>query len=386
MEDLGASLETAGAAVLEMAVSATLERGGKIVPCKNCSAPVFDAYCAACGQPTDIHRRSLLRLLRDLFRDIASFDSRILRTIRALFFEPGELSLAFRDGRTQRYVPPVRLYLFVSLIFFLFLSVTGIAILQIELGTTTHRIFRDGSGRVFEEKNGVTNPMEGLKADTKGNVFANNGKDAPGIQIYGMKADGKAVDDLSTNALFFSPAIKGHGQLSPGLQGVLYRLHVLLAGVPIGSSLKTWLARHLDRMLQKLATDPAAINGLLTEWIPRTLFFLLPVFALMLAVFYWRQRRDFYFVDHLVFSLNMHSFAFAIILVAIILARVIAGDTAAEFAILAIVLYLFLAMNRFYRQGWIWTAVKFALVSFAYVAFFLAPALAGILVASLLYL
>ena len=40
-------------------------------------------------------------------------------------------------------------------------------------------------------------------------------------------------------------------------------------------------------------------------------------------------------------------------------------------------------MKRFYRQGWAWTAIKFVLVSFVYGAFFLAPALGGILLASL---
>jgi len=68
-----------------------------------------------------------------LFKDIASFDSRILRTAIALFAQPGELSLAFHEGRTQRYVPAVRLYLFISLIFFLFLSITSTAILQLEI-------------------------------------------------------------------------------------------------------------------------------------------------------------------------------------------------------------------------------------------------------------
>jgi hypothetical protein len=52
--------------------------------------------------------------------------------------------------------------------------------------------------------------------------------------------------------------------------------------------------------------------------------------------------------------------------------------------LLAIGLYLFLAMKRFYKQGWVWTPVKFALVSFVYGAFFLIPALTGILLASLL--
>lgn len=384
MEGVNASLETAGAAPLEMAVSATLERGGRVSPCKNCAAPVLGAFCAQCGQPTDVHRRSVLHLLHDLFKDIASFDSRILRTVIALFVKPGELSLAFREGRTQRYVPAVRLYLFVSLIFFLFLSITSTAILQLELTTTSHRYFSNGSGQVFEEKNGVTKPVEGLKADKNGNVFADTGEGGPQVLVYGMTADGKVSNDLSAKPFFFAPVRKQHAQISSGIQSVLEHEHAQLASLPISASFTSWLENHLDRMLKTLAVDPTAINGPMTEWIPRMLFVLLPVFAMVLALFYWRQRKDFYFVDHLVFSLNMHSFAFAMILVAVVLARVIMGGTVAGIALLVIALYLFLAMKRFYKQGWIWTVVKFALVSFVYGAFFLIPALTGILLASLL--
>lgn len=384
MEGLEASLESAGAAALEMAVAATLERGGKVSPCRNCAAPVLGAFCAACGQPTDTHRRSVLHLLHDLVKDLASFDSRILRTVRALFFEPGELSLAFRDGRTQRYVPAVRLYLFISLIFFLFLSITGTAILQLELTTTPHRYFADTNGRVFEEKGGVDNLLEGLKADKNGDVFADTGEGGPSVRIYGMKADGSATNNISANTFFFSAIRKSHSQISPGVTGALRQQHAFLANLPLGSSLKSWVGDRLDRMLQTLAVDPAAINGPLTEWIPRVLFVLLPVFACLLALFYRRQKKDFYFVDHLVFSLNMHSFAFALILLMVILARIVAGGTAAGLALLAIALYLFVAMKRFYKQGWAWTSVKFAAVSFIYAAFFLAPALAGILAISLL--
>ncbi|HEY5085051.1 MAG TPA: DUF3667 domain-containing protein, partial [Rhizomicrobium sp.] len=345
---------------------------------------VLGAFCAECGQPTDVHRRSVLHLLPDLFKDIASFDSRILRTAIALFAEPGELSLAFHEGRTQRYVPAVRLYLFVSLIFFLFLSITSTAILQLELTTTSHRYFTNGSGQLFEEKNGVTQPMEGLKADKNGNVFADTGESGPRVLIYGMTADGKVSNELSTKPFFFARVRKPHAQLSASIQCVLEHEHAQLASLRTGASFTSWLENHLDRMLRTLAVDPTAINGPLTEWIPRVLFVLLPVFAMVLALFYWRQRKDYYFVDHLVFSLNMHSFAFAMILAAVILGRVITGGTAAEIALVAIAFYLFLAMKRFYRQGWVWMAVKFALVSFVYGAFFLAPALLGILLASLL--
>ncbi len=326
----------------------------------------------------------MLHLLHDFFKDIASFDSRILRTVRALFLEPGELSLAFREGRTQRYVPAVRLYLFVSLIFFLFLSVTGTAILQLELTTTSHRYFADATGKVFEEKNGVTKPVEGLKADKNGNVFADTGEGGPRVLIYGVIANGKVSNDLSAKPFFFAKVRKPHAQIAAGIQGVLEREHTQLTSLPIGASFASWLENHLDRMLRTLAVDPTAINGPMTEWIPRVLFVLLPVFATILALFYWRQRRDFYFVDHLVFSLNMHSFAFAMILVAVIMARVITGGVAGQIALYAVALYLFLAMKRFYKQGWTWTAVKFVAVSFVYGAVFLAPALAGILLASLL--
>ena len=293
MEGLEGSLETAGAAALEMAVAATLERGGKVSPCKNCAAPVLGAFCAQCGQATDTHRRSVLHLLHDLIKDIASFDSRILRTMIALFARPGELSLAFREGRTQRYVPAVRLYLFISLIFFLFLSITRTAILQLELTTNTQRYFANGGGQLFVEKNGVTSPVEGLKADKNGDVFAQTGEGGVPVRIYGMKADGSVSTNLGANPFFFSPIRKTHSQVSSSIAGALQQQHASLAALPIGSSLKSWIGTHVDRVLQTLAVDPAAINGPMTEWIPRVLFVLLPVFAMVLAVFYWRQRRTF---------------------------------------------------------------------------------------------
>ena len=59
-----------------------------------------------------------------------------------------------------------------------------------------------------------------------------------------------------------------------------------------------------------LAADPAALNGPLTTWMPRALFLLLPLYALLLALFHIRRRKRFYFVDHLVFSLSIHTFTF----------------------------------------------------------------------------
>jgi len=129
-------------------------------------------------------------------------------------------------------------------------------------------------------------------------------------------------------------------------------------------------------------TDPAALNGPLTDWLPRALFLLLPLYALLLAVFHLRRRKDFYLVDHLVFSLSIHTFAFVALIGAAALAQFASGEAVALLLLAVITLYIFLAMKRFYKQGWFITSVKFVLISGIYTLFFLLPAMAGILALS----
>jgi hypothetical protein len=384
MDELGAIGETAGAVAVEMAVTALLKSGGKVGPCANCGSPMMGAYCGVCGQPVEVHRRSVFVLLHDFVKDIASFDSRILRTARALLFEPGELSLAFHEGRTQRYVPAVRLYLFVSLIFFLTLSFAGIAILQLELLSSTQRFVHDKDHNVFVIKNGVREPMEGFKSDDKGNVYLGN--PALGHKVVtGMKADGSLSQNVATQPHFFARlgSVKAGRAPTKILADMDKELRNGKSKTP---GFASWLNEHVTRMFKVLATDPAAINGPLTEWLPRALFILLPLFALLLAVFYWRQRRQFFFVDHLVFSLNMHTFGFALLLIAAGLAQVLSGSIVALIAGLALAVYLFLAMKRFYRQSWFWTSTKFIGIGFIYALVILPTALGGIIAYSLLNL
>jgi hypothetical protein len=140
----------------------------------------------------------------------------------------------------------------------------------------------------------------------------------------------------------------------------------------------------INRTLDKLATDPAALNGTITSWVPRALFLLLPLFALLLSAFYWRQRRAFLFVDHLVFSLSFHSFAFALLFLAALAAQILPGGLVGIGVLAAILVYLLLAMRRLYRQSWLWTGMKFAALTTIYTMLFLVPAFAGILALSFL--
>jgi hypothetical protein len=122
----------------EAAGSETVQSPASVQPahrefCGNCGTKFSGHFCFACGEERDTHRRSLAKFLHNLIEDVLSFDSRIIITAIALTLRPGELPCAFREGRLRRYVPPIRLYFSVTVLFFLTLSVSGIALMRLEI-------------------------------------------------------------------------------------------------------------------------------------------------------------------------------------------------------------------------------------------------------------
>jgi hypothetical protein len=92
--------------------------------CENCGNAVEQRYCGACGQRLDAPVHSLWHFSALAAEDLTHADSRLWRTLGALLFKPGFLTREFLAGRRARYLPPVRLYLVLSLAFFLFAAVT----------------------------------------------------------------------------------------------------------------------------------------------------------------------------------------------------------------------------------------------------------------------
>ena len=385
MSDLEAILETGAAAGIELAASRMAEEGKPVRNCSNCSTPLIGPYCAACGQERDTHRRSIKGLFHDFIEDIASFDSRILRTTHALLLEPGELPRAFREGRTRRYVPSLRLYFFVSLVFFLILGGFNIAIMQLQVVATPIHPIKDAQGNVF-----IPNPAYDA-SDPEAKTFP---KLIP-VPKDAVKK-GAAKYNFSTEVHFFKPIGGYKSTLPPDAVARLQKAQVNFA-IDEGTKkstpekkaeakqVKGWFNTHVYGGLQRISRDPAALNEPLTNWIPRVLFLLLPLYALLCAAFYWRQRKKFYLVDHLIFSLSMHTFTFVALIIATGLAQLLSGGLVFLFLLGSIGLYVLLSIRRFYEQSWFWTTIKFLAISGIYTIFFLVPALFGVIVYSFLY-
>jgi Protein of unknown function (DUF3667) len=94
-------------------------------PCRNCGAHLAGRYCAQCGQAAGVHVPSTREIVLEAIEGLTHLDSRLWRTLQALWFRPGKLTLEFIAGRRAAYLPPFRLYLVLSLIFFLVESLSA---------------------------------------------------------------------------------------------------------------------------------------------------------------------------------------------------------------------------------------------------------------------
>ena len=90
--------------------------------CLNCGAATPGNFCAECGQENKDHTVALKPLLADLLAEQVSWDSRLLRTLTALVIRPGFLTNEYNAGRRAAYLSPLKLYLTVSVLFFLLLA------------------------------------------------------------------------------------------------------------------------------------------------------------------------------------------------------------------------------------------------------------------------
>jgi Protein of unknown function (DUF3667) len=90
--------------------------------CKNCGAALTGRFCASCSQAADVHVPTTWELVHEFLEGLTHSDSRLWRTLTYLWFKPGKLTQEFIAGRRIAYLPPFRLYLILSILFFLIAS------------------------------------------------------------------------------------------------------------------------------------------------------------------------------------------------------------------------------------------------------------------------
>lgn len=294
--------------------------------CANCGSPLNGHFCAICGQPNREIRRPVYSLLRELFHVVLDLDGRAYRTVGLLLTRPAFLSNAYVSGQRMRYTPPLRLFIAVSILFFVVVT-AGSSMVSL----------RDA---MLDIQNIDTAAQDSNAADQPSDIQA---------QLGGA--------DLE------------------GVYTLIENIRLPLLSDTSNANLQAVMRNQAEENFRSLLEDPRDTLMGLMEYITVFLLVMMPLLALIQNLFFVTSGR--YYIEHLVLVLHNNAFVIAILLLQTLLDAVVSAEItfisglASLFSDLAAIwmpVYLFLSLKFFFHRGWLLTTLLFLLISLAYAA------------------
>lgn len=247
--------------------------------CANCGHLVEQRFCSACGQENTETRQSFGHLIHHFFEDLTHYDGAFWRTMKYLLLRPAYLTKQYLAGKRSSFVPPVRLYIFISFLTFLLphLLPQGSETLQRSKQSRADLAADDLVSFSVANRDSVRKAVDSIAGKKK--VFR--------VGSFTSDQTFTSVEQLDS---FQKAAPK-----SERLGWLNYRLaHNLLASHESGDP-REFVKQFKEAFIQNL---------------PKALFIYMPMFAFVLWLFHGK-RRWLYF-DHAIFTL--HYFAFCMLL------------------------------------------------------------------------
>jgi hypothetical protein len=315
--------------------------------CANCHATLSGEYCAACGQRHEPHVHTVAHFAGEALESVSHADSRLWRTLWYLLARPGFLTKEFFAGRRVRYLPPFRLYLVISVLFFLTVNLPDGAVIQlddepsaqnVEQMNSLAEVLEQGAGTRNEQLKNAAATIREEAAKEKAALDARSDSESPDKPYSGL---------ASQNAM--TEFCKEFEKPDPTANQNYAKLQSACAKISEDGG------RELARTV---------VHNL-----PRAMFVFLPLLALAMKPLYWRPKR--YYVEHLLFLVHNHAFVFLMltILAALDLIPVV-GEYLGVVKFAAwvyIIWYIFRAMRNYYRQGWWLTFAKYLQMGLSYI-------------------
>lgn len=305
--------------------NSSLENVLEKLECDNCGSRLTETnkYCPNCGQKNTTHKIAFGHFFMEVLEGLFHFDSKILITIRDLFI-PGRIINNYNQNKRARYVPPIRFYIFTSVIFFTLLTIS-----------TGNEVKNNSSDNnfVFNITDGTE--ISGSVSDTTGNYLLE--------QIRASKQPDELIDNY----------------------------------ISIKYNNIKWYNRNVYRNLVKIRSghfDNKELTHKIYKNISYSLFLLMPIFALFLMLIY--RKKKLFYSEHLIFSVYLHTLAFMLLIIQLLLGF-LKIDIGFIF-VLIILSYMLLLLRNVYAQSWPKTIRKFLLIGIIYSILILIVLIVGV--------
>lgn len=301
--------------------------------CLNCDAPLQGAFCHQCGQKNLPRRQDIGDFIINFISSFYSFESKFFKTFGFLLFRPGRIINDYNAGKRESYYHPARMYVFLSFLFFLALSFVPDED-KIDINLDGKKLSEEEKKQVFDS---VMVNMDSVFRDS---IFVNSPSKKWANSSKWENRDPKSLAEYDSieNA---KPTEERDG------------------------AVERYFTEKLIKLKQESGDDETAMwkkfFESFLENIPRMVFVLLPIFALLLKLIY--VRRDFYYSEHLVFSVLFYDFMYLVGAIGILCSMVSWLDWVSSILMLLTFFYLYKAMRKVYKQSRGKTIAKFLLLN-----------------------
>lgn len=324
--------------------------------CLNCGHTVEDRFCTQCGQENLELKDTAIHLMLHYIQDLFHYDGKLWHTMKSLVTKPGLVAKEYMEGKRQRYLEPIRFYVFASTVFFLtfFLYVGNEAVTTSETATTnyTKRLYNLNQEKAF---------VQGTADTVHANALINNVQKISGMKEISVDTASHAVD---SNLTLLEVDTAGTLEEEEEQMGWIEQF--------FEQRYQAWTEEVYEKYEGDKQKANSDLGNKVVHSLPQLFFLSLPFFAFFLKMMYIRSKRKSY-VEHFVFSIYHYAYLFVVMFLFYLIpamAKMLGSaweDMIIEwitfFVVLYPLIYLFLSMRRFYEDRWVVLSFKFIALS-----------------------
>jgi hypothetical protein len=282
--------------------------------CANCGTELQGKFCHACGQENLELRENFGHMMNHAISDYFHFDHQFFHTLKPLLFKPGKLTNEYMAGKRVQYLHPIKMYIFISLVYFLLLFQSGFEPIKIDQTTDKKSAKKELAKNAKE--------LDKLLNDTTIPAVAKK-----------MIASQKALLDTSGKGKIKFTDTEENDSDEPVSKGKMARL----PGASHDSTYQAYITKQQklpsderDGFFKRIYNKKAfhyqekygerakeVFTDEIKHNIPKMMFLLLPLCALIFKITFWRNKK--FYVEHLIFTFHLHCFIFLYMAIIMIL-------------------------------------------------------------------
>jgi len=318
--------------------------------CLNCGAEITGRFCSNCGQENIETKETIGHILRHFFEDITHFDSKFFTTLKYLLFRPGFLTMEYISGRRAAYLNPIRMYVFISAVYFLVSFFQNNHEENLKDDILYTHVLNKYRQHLADSLRQHANAIKLTTANDSTRIHT--------IRDIASSLDTvvtKKPQDESVTASIGEKGMKF--KLQEDRYNSIQEYDSVQRTLPESEKNKgflNWLIRTNIHLKEKYGSRrQVVVEENYQHSIPKLMFIMLPVFALFI---YWlHSKKKYYYVQHVIFSIHFHSFTFFLFLIVALLKLILPVSISQDILslvswILAFV-YLVIALRIVYKQS-----------------------------------